>query len=387
MVQYNREMKLLFCGDVMPGGVLHYQENFLTEDFLNYLQNFDLRVATFECSVGSEIPFDKKKMERADGKNIVFACDEDIDKLNDLKLDVVTLANNHIFDQGEQGLKNTITHLDRMGIKHCGAGMNLSEAKKPAVVKVDRKSIAFIGCSFVRTYPIVVEAATSTTAGIYQTTIEDLIANVKMCKQEYDFVFVLPHWGREYEYLPTPEYKKWAQAIIDSGADGVIGSHPHQIQPHYRYHKKFIYFSLGNFLFPDICMQVPRPMFYPKTKEEVLSLKKVWAYPNNLKEPVLAIWPGRSRIGMIAEVTLAGHKMKTKTRLTCMNADNILGFYDCPNSKVKNIRMLVFSYFAKSKYYDFYFRLYHTRKNFIRKLVHIISDKWHIKYDVDVSID
>lgn len=380
-------MKILFCGDIMPGGVLHYQDQFVSAELEKYLGQFDLRVGTFECSVGSNIPFDKKKMERADGKNIVYSMDEDVEKIKKLKIDVVTIANNHIYDQGEEGLKNTIFQLDKLGVKHCGAGMNLTEAKKPAVVEVEGKTLAFIGCSFEKTYPEVVEAATNNTSGIYQTSISDLEDTILNCKHKYDIVFVMPHWGREYEYLPFPEYKVWAQHLIDIGADGIIGSHPHQIQPHYKYKKKCVYFSLGNFLFPDICMQVPRPMFYPKTIEEVNNLRKVWAYPNNLKEPVLTIWPGRSRIGMVTEIEIdKDNTFKDKARLTCMSADNVLGFYSCFNNYVKTLRMFIFSKLVKSKRYNIYYRAYHSNKNIIRTFVHKVSDLLHINYDVKVSL-
>lgn len=326
-------------------------------------------------------------MGRPDGKNIVYSLDEDAERVKKLRIDIVTLANNHIYDQGEEGLKNTICHLDRMGIKHCGAGMTLAEAKKPAVVEKEGKTLAFIGCSFINTYPEVVEAATDNTSGIYQTTIIDLVENVKSCKKQYDFVFIMPHWGREYEYLPFPEYNKWAQQLVDNGADGIIGSHPHQIQPHYRYKNSCIYFSLGNFLFPDICMQVPRPMFYPDSREELDKLKKVWAYPNNLKEPVMAIWPGRSRIGMVAEIEIMGESViKDNCRLTCMSAENIIGFYSCLNSYVKTLRMSLFAKVVNSNHYELYYRIYNTRKNFIRTIVHKVSDLLHINYDVKVSI-
>lgn len=65
----------------MPGGVLHYQDHFVSDELEKYLSQFDLRVGTFECSVGSNIPFDKTKMERADGKNIVYSMDEDVERI------------------------------------------------------------------------------------------------------------------------------------------------------------------------------------------------------------------------------------------------------------------------------------------------------------------
>ena len=381
-------MKILFCGDIMPGGVLHYQDTFMSREIEEYLEQFELRVGTFECSIGSNIPFDKKKMDRPDGKNIVYALDGDIDKIQQLRIDVVTLANNHIYDQGEDGLKNTIKELDKLEIKHCGAGMTLEEAKKPAVVEIEGKSLAFIGCTFVNTYPTVVEAATANTAGIYQTTINELIETIRKCKLKYDYLFVLPHWGCEFEYFPLSYNNHWSQKLIDNGVDGIIGSHPHQIQPHYRYKAKPVYFSLGNFLFPDICMQVPRPMFYPKSREEFDNLKKVWAYPNNLKEPVLAIWPGRSRIGMVAEIEIKKDGIiKDHSRLTCMSANNVLGLYTCFNSYVKTLRLYIISRLVQSKHYDFYYRLYYTQKNIIRRFVHKASDWLHINYDVRVSLD
>ena len=144
------EIKIVFVGDIFPGGVLVDQEKICDEKIMDVLMSADLRVATLESALGpgdtDGYSFDEEKMARPDWRNIIWAPDKCINRLKELHIDVVTIANNHIFDLGEKGLVNTIRLLDENGIKHCGAGFNKEDASKPAVVEVKGKKIAFWGC-------------------------------------------------------------------------------------------------------------------------------------------------------------------------------------------------------------------------------------------------
>ena len=143
------KIKITFVGDIFPGGVLVNQEKICDDKVMDVLMSSDLRVATLECALGpgetGGYSFDEEKMARPDWRNIIWAPDECVERLKELHIDVVTIANNHIFDLGEKGLINTIRLLDENGIKHCGAGANIDEASKPAVVELRGKKIAFLG--------------------------------------------------------------------------------------------------------------------------------------------------------------------------------------------------------------------------------------------------
>lgn len=361
-------MKICFCGDIMPGGVLPYQEKYIDGELMTYLQSFDLRVGTLECGVGTNIPFDEKKMAQTMG--VVFIRDEDLFRLKELDINVVTLANNHAFDLGLRGMENAVALLDKMGVKHCGAGHDIEEAKKPAVVEKDGKTYAFIGCMIDVPSPVMFHKASKTEFGVYQVSIDVLEKHIANIKRIYDYVFVLPHWGEEHSYYPPVYCKDCAKRMIDAGADAVIGSHPHIVNPVSSYRGKHIYYSLGNFLFPDKCMKVPRPMYYPETIEECNSLKRVWTFPYRIKENVVAVWHGRNRIGMVAEFDIKGkNRIKTKQRLTKLTKDNVLFGY---HSNVFSLRFYILGCLMKLPRYSLVRRALSSRYNlagrFLNKL-------------------
>lgn len=355
--------KVLFLGDIMPGGVLPYQEKYIDEELLTYLRQFDLRVGTLECGVGESLPFDEVKL--ADDMSVVVSRNCDLIRLKEMGINVVTLANNHAFDLGLKGLENVFIQLNMLGIKYCGAGHNIEEAKKPAVIKYKEKDIAFIGCminpSWVRMYHV----ATETDYGVYQVSIDTLEKDISDAKQKYDKVIVLPHWGEEHKYTQRGKMKEYAKRILAAGADCIIGSHPHVINPVVSWNGKKCYFSLGNFLFSDMCMQVPRPMYYPASKEEFLSLKRVWMYPYRVEEPVLAVWKPKNRIGMMVEMEI-GDKIRSRYRLTCLTADNVIRHY---HSFLVRLRMRFWALLMHLPNYNFINRVYNNHRNFLRKAV------------------
>lgn len=299
------EIKIAFVGDIFPGGVLVNQEQICDDKVMDVLMSADLRVATLECALGpgetDGYTFDEEKMARPDWRNIIWAPDKCINRLKELHIDVVTIANNHIFDLGEKGLMNTIRLLDENGIKHCGAGANIDEASKPAVIEINGKKIAFLGYM-----PFWWEAphpASETDAGINHLHIEKVEKDVIRYKEQYDYVIVLPHWGIEHTHYPTNREREFAVRIINAGADGIIGSHTHMVQPLVIYKNKPVCFSLGNFLFPDYYMADNRPVCYP-TKEEMATIPSVLGYPKYPKQALKSVWRPNNRIGAICQMEI-----------------------------------------------------------------------------------
>lgn len=91
-------MKLFFCGDIMPGGVLSYQNNYITTELKEYMKDFDFRIGTLEAAIGTNLPYDPVKM--AGRQNIIYARDEVFFRVKDMGFDVVSLANNHVWVLG-----------------------------------------------------------------------------------------------------------------------------------------------------------------------------------------------------------------------------------------------------------------------------------------------
>ena len=360
-------MKILFLGDIMPGGVLPYQEKYMDDDLLSYMQSFDLRVGTLECGVGTDIPFDEVKM--ANTKSIVYARDEDMVRLREMNINVVSLANNHAFDLGLEGMEHVVKLLDSMGIKHFGSGHNIEEARKPAVVEMNGKTITFIGCMMEVPLPTIFHKATVTDFGVYKAGIDEIVKDIVRAKTQYDYVIVMPHWGKEHSYCPPAYCKTYAKRMLAAGADCVVGSHPHIINPVVTWGGKHCYFSLGNFLFPEKCLQVPRPMYYPATAEECRSLKRVWTYPKSVSEPVVAVWKPKNRIGMMVEMELGG-RIRDRYELTCLTSDNVLHHY---SSFLVRARMAFWAMLMHLPKYGFVRRVYTHRCNFVRRMVNKLS--------------
>jgi poly-gamma-glutamate synthesis protein (capsule biosynthesis protein) len=285
--------------------------------------------------------------------------------MTEMGFNIVSLANNHAFDLGVEGLRNAISLLDKLGIQHFGAGLNLEEAKRPVVINDGNQSIAIFGCMFDYQVPCVFYSASDTNPGVYHTNIEDVVMYVKELKDKYDKVVVMPHWGEEHRYLQRQLFRDYAKRMLSAGADCIIGSHPHIINPVVKWGGKKCYFSLGNFLFPEKCMQVPRPMYYPESEEEYKSLKRMWTYPKCIDEPIVAVWKPRNRIGMMVEMDVTD-RIRSHYSLTCLTADNVLHRY---SSLMVRFRMSFLSILMHLPMYRFVHRLYFHRYNLLRRFV------------------
>ena len=158
-------------------------------------------------------------------------------------VDIVTLANNHIMDHGPEGLADTLAILDANNIAHVGAGMDLKEARRPAIMNIGGMKTAFLAYG---NY----SPAEADKPGIAYRYPSHIRWDVRKAKEGgADIIVVNFHWGEELEPEPTERDRKLAYLAIDSGADIVVGHHPHVVQPVEVYKGKVIAFSLSNFIF------------------------------------------------------------------------------------------------------------------------------------------
>ncbi len=362
------KIKIAFLGDIMPGGMFQCKENFISSEAMRVLQIFDLRIATLECAIGENIPFDQEKMEREEWRNIIYAKNKDIDRLKNLNIDVVSLANNHVFDLGEEGLINTLKLLDHYGIKYFGAGINEEMASRPAVIEKQGKTIAFLGYM-----PFWWEAphpAEKNTPGINMFHIDQVLEDIRKAKRKYDYVFVMPHWGLEYSFLPTNRERKNAILMVEAGADGVIGSHTHQIQPLIHINHKPICFSLGNFAFPDFYIQPTRPIWYPDKEDDLSKIKITYKYPEYTSVYLKRVWKKHGREGMALALTLDGDYIHTDTIETFLTSDNriVLKSYDLWTKFL--LKLLGLCLHSKCYYIisGLYYKLYFWRERCTKKV-------------------
>lgn len=166
--------------------------------------------------------------------------------LTEAGFDVLSLANNHIMDYGEQGLSDTIYYLDQEEIKHVGAGPDLAAALAPADVDLDGFVVRFLAFNGVEPREYAAGAGKAGTAPLDEGTVTSAIARAKAGA---NLVVVSLHWGGESMAYPSSEQKRLAHRFVDAGADIILGHHPHVIQSVETYEGAVIAYSLGNFLF------------------------------------------------------------------------------------------------------------------------------------------
>jgi poly-gamma-glutamate synthesis protein (capsule biosynthesis protein) len=167
--------------------------------------------------------------------------------ITDAGIDLVTIANNHVFDYGREGFFDTISYLDSAGIRHVGAGVDRDEAHKPVVMQVRGKRIGFLAYYGGREAP----GAGKFSPGVARREPGRVTADILNLKNilRADYVVVNLHWGTEKADTPDLSQQAFARALIDAGADAVIGHHPHVLQGIEAYRSGVIVYSLGNFVF------------------------------------------------------------------------------------------------------------------------------------------
>ena len=159
---------------------------------------------------------------------------------------LVSLANNHLADFKAKGVVNTLDTLDKVGLKHVGAGRNLTEAAEYDIQEINGVKIATIAVSDIIPKDF---AARDSKAGILTTKTLKYYQAVKDASEKADLGIANIHWGVEYGMTETEAQQQLARNLINWGVDVVIGSHPHVLQPVEKYGDGIIFYSMGNFVF------------------------------------------------------------------------------------------------------------------------------------------
>ncbi len=179
---------------------------------------------------------------------------------------VLSLANNHAFDYGRMALEDTLKRLKETGvdehsfistlrsarvIDYVGAGFDESEAYSPVVKEINGSTSSPLRVGFLAYTNLGSPywTATASSSGIAWLTEEKLKEGIKLAKEKADIVIVSFHLGEEYQAEPNYDQKYFSHLAIEAGADLAIGHHPHVIQQYEIYKEKYIFYSLGNFVF------------------------------------------------------------------------------------------------------------------------------------------
>jgi poly-gamma-glutamate synthesis protein (capsule biosynthesis protein) len=166
---------------------------------------------------------------------------------------MANLAKNHMMDFYERGLDDTMALLDEAGIVYSGAGRNLEEARKPAMMEVKGLKTAMLGYTDMAELVFAGEpyfefVAKENKHGVAPRKIEYILEDVGKIRNSVDLVIVSLHWGVEETFTITKEMVEFAHTLIDSGVDIILGHHPHQFQGMEIYNGKPIIYSMGNFI-------------------------------------------------------------------------------------------------------------------------------------------
>ena len=243
-----QDVTVVFSGDILLSSYVlnNYEKSgingILSEELQSEMQNADITM------VNEEFPFSNRGTQAQD-KQFTFRVDPGYVKiLQEMGIDVVTVANNHALDYGTDALSDTFQTLDNAGIAYVGAGDNLERASQPYVIKAGGKTFGFLAAS--RVIPEVSWNIDNRQPGMLCTYDSAELCNaIQKAKETCDYVVVYVHWGIERENTPQDYQRQLGKTYIDAGADMVIGAHPHVLQGIEYYNGKPIVYSLGNYIF------------------------------------------------------------------------------------------------------------------------------------------
>lgn len=237
-------MELLIAADLVP--TESNEELFkkrdsdsLLGDKLNEIwSSSDLRIFNLEVPLtDKETPISKQ------GPNLM-APTSTIKGIKGLNPSLVTLANNHILDQGIQGLNSTQKLLNRYDIPFVGAGKNLKKATEPYILEKNGISIGVYACAE-NEFTI----ATNNSPGANPFDPLESLDHIEKLKTKCDYVVVLYHGGKEHYRYPSPYLQKVCRKIVLKGADLVVCQHSHCVGSFEQFEGSTIVYGQGNFIF------------------------------------------------------------------------------------------------------------------------------------------
>ncbi len=161
-------------------------------------------------------------------------------------IDVGSLANNHSLDYGRRAFADTLATAKRHGIRTIGGGTNLARARRPAILRRGGLRLAFLGFSDVR--PPGFDAGRRR-SGATPAFARYVRADVRSASRDADIVVVYFHRGIKLDRTPSARQRALARVALRAGATVVLGAHPHVLQPRDRRGRRFVAWSLGNFVF------------------------------------------------------------------------------------------------------------------------------------------
>ena len=234
---------IVFVGDIMlddlPGKYIKDGHDPFAS-FASLFKSADLTIGNLECVIGTT--------GVAEDKPFVLRAHPRVLPILKKYFSALSLANNHSGDYGPAAFSSMLDLLDASEIKYFGGGKDLRAAYEPIIFDIKGKRIALLAYNlfFPRSFEALEDRAGS--AWGENDYVRAGIARARTFHKA-DIVITYPHWGWENEKIASANQVALAHLMIDSGADAVIGGHPHVTQNIETYKGKKIFYSLGNFVF------------------------------------------------------------------------------------------------------------------------------------------
>ncbi len=245
--QIDNEIRLFFVGDIMLGRqVAVINKNILDYNF-KYWDDIVARFPQADLTIGNlEGPITERAIQSK--KTIQFRFDPKVARqLKQFGFDGFSLANNHTYDQGKLGAIETRTTLGKEDLFYFGDEYTEDKDVSVKIVKIKNIKIAFVGFNATedgRGDCVRPQKAQSC------VSMQRRVNIIKFLKPKANHIIVLLHWGVEYQELKfSKNQQALGHTLVDAGADAIIGTHPHVVQPLEIYKDKPIFYSLGNFIF------------------------------------------------------------------------------------------------------------------------------------------
>ena len=239
-------LSILIAGDFMqhgpqitaalqPDSSYNYDECFARVKPV--IEDADVAIGNLEVTLGGK-PYAGYPQFRAP--------DEYLQAIVDAGIDIILTANNHCLDSGKHGLERTIMMMDSVGVPHIGTYVDEFEREDnyPYILEQNGIRVAILNFTY-GTNGLVVEEPNIVNMMDTAIIAVDLITAKEV---NPDVIIAIPHWGIEYQSLPSKEQRRMADWLIENGVDHVIGGHPHVAQPMELLNdgKNFVAYSLGN---------------------------------------------------------------------------------------------------------------------------------------------
>lgn len=231
-------LKVFVCGDVVN---FTAKKDFIDDRLKEVITDTDIAICNFEAPIKHK---DMKPIKKA-GPH-VYQSKESIEYLKDVGFDFVSLANNHIYDYGQNAIEETVKELQKKDIDFVGGGVTFEDVYKTKIVEKNGIKIGLLAACENEFGCLYEEQKRGGYAWLFHHKIED---NIRKLKKEVDSVVLIAHAGVENISFPIKEWRDRYKRLCDVGVNVVVGHHPHVPQGYESYNKSLIFYSLGNFYF------------------------------------------------------------------------------------------------------------------------------------------